>query len=454
MVAQDELIAGKYRLVEPLGTTETVWKAIHETLQTAVAVKLVHRARGEDATKRFLAEAKAAGAVRHHNVVDIIDFGTTESGEPYMVLEYLVGETLRQRLVREPPPSATEIADIVAHALSGLAAVHASGIVHRDLRPENIFLVAEADGAFAKLLDFGVSKLVGGDAERSALTLDGQVLGAPEYIAPEQAGGSRDVDARADLFSAGVILYEALIGRGPFEGQTFRDLLLRDASTVPRVAALRPELGTALSDVIARAMAHDREDRFPDARTMRQALLEALVTIDPEVRDAPGPARGSIALPRASAVAQAPKSPARKRSMLPIAIGGGALVIAAGAIAVQLAVTGGWPALLGLARPADNPGAIGEIAPPDGGIVAVGETSEITLRNVPPHATLHLGPDTWTPAEVDAHRSSDNARWVIFTVPRGPAIELRVEVPGRRPWSTRASTESDAVVRAHLPRSR
>ncbi|MCZ7681812.1 MAG: GNAT family N-acetyltransferase [Sandaracinaceae bacterium] len=132
-----DVLADKYRLIAPLGDPAkgTVWKAEHTTLQTPVAVKFVQRARGEVATKRFLAEAKAAGAVRHQNVVGIIDFGATDEGEPYMILEHLEGETLRARLDRDPPLSAGEVVHIAVHALSGLAAVHDSDIVHRDLRP-------------------------------------------------------------------------------------------------------------------------------------------------------------------------------------------------------------------------------------------------------------------------------------------------------------------------------
>ncbi len=369
MPSAGDVLADKYRLIAPLGDTakRTVWKAEHTTLQTPVAVKFVQRARGEVATKRFLAEAKAAGAVRHQNVVGIIDFGATDEGEPYMILEHLEGETLRARLDRDPPLSAGEIVHIAVHALSGLAAVHDSDIVHRDLRPENVFLVEESDGRIAKLLDFGVSKSLASDGSPT-LTMEGDVLGSPHYISPEQLRGDRDLDARADLYSAGVILYEALAGHRPYPGATFREVVRRRAEDAPELATVRPELAP-LSAVIARAMARERGERFEDARAMRQALLEAAEEVAPEAMRAPGPARGSLTSVRPpSELARPAEAPARS-SRAGAIVGVAIALLVAGAAVVQLAVPGGWPVVLGLEPSPEDPGVSGAITPVDGGTV-------------------------------------------------------------------------------------
>ncbi|HEY8430638.1 MAG TPA: serine/threonine-protein kinase [Sandaracinaceae bacterium] len=369
MPAAGDLIADKYRLVAPLGDASkaTVWLAEHTMLQTPVAVKFVPRTRGEVAVKRFLAEAKAAGSVRHQHVVDIIDFGATDKGEPYMVLEFLRGETLRARLDREPPLSPDAVVHIGVHVLSGLAAVHDAGIVHRDVRPENVFLVEEADGQIAKLLDFGVSKSLSAEGA-TTLTMEGDVLGSPLYVSPEQLRGDRDLDARADLFSVGVVLYEALVGHRPYDGSSFREVVRERNAEVPPVAAFFPALAP-LSEVVARAMARDRDARFEDARSMRAALLEAASAVDAEVMQAPGPARGSLRR-RAPAPAPSPEAgaAARPSGAGKVAVIAGLAVVALGAV-VQLAVPGGWPVLLGLSPRLDNPGVSGAIAPVDGGTV-------------------------------------------------------------------------------------
>src|SRR6185369_7268774 len=149
--------------------------------------------------ERFLNEAKVAASIRHRNVVDILDFGVTDAGEAYMVLEYLHGESLADRMARPPALNLGEIVNVAVLTLSGLSAVHTAGVVHRDIKPENVFLVEDEDGWYPKLLDFGVSKQqqTEGSIARP-LTQEGMLVGTPQYMAPEQARGLRDVDARAD----------------------------------------------------------------------------------------------------------------------------------------------------------------------------------------------------------------------------------------------------------------
>ncbi len=290
------VLGEKYRLESPVGEggMATVWLARHLTLDRPVAVKFVHIAGDPgDVRERFLREARVAAAVRHRHVVDILDFGATDEGRSYMVMEYLEGETLRERLDRAPPLPVGDAVRIVARSLSGLAAVHDAGIVHRDIKPGNIFLVRDADGIFPKLLDFGVSRAAATLEVESVLpSTDNAITGTPQYMAPEQARGMRDIDHRADLYGMGVVLYEALTGKPPFDCEQIGDLIMMILTMDPvPLAELRPDLGEPLSRVIARALARERGARFHDAREMRQALLDAAARTALELagsRESPG----------------------------------------------------------------------------------------------------------------------------------------------------------------------
>lgn len=285
------IIGGKYRLRREIGhgAMGSVWAGVHETLGRAVAVKFL-RPRGvnpETAGARFVAEARMAAAVKHRFVVDIFDFGITEDGQSYMVLELLDGEELGDRMYYGPPVALNEAVGFIGQCLSGLEAVHEANIVHRDLKPENIFLIQDADGLFPKLLDFGISKMNGTDlpgvslrparmsstGRQRALTLPGTIIGTPWYMSPEQLRGASDLDSRTDIYSMGVILYEWLVGKLPFDDDNIGDLLVKITNQGPPIlSTARPELGTALSDVLARAMAPDRDARFANAGEMRDAL--------------------------------------------------------------------------------------------------------------------------------------------------------------------------------------
>jgi serine/threonine-protein kinase len=287
------VVAGKYQLTRLIGQggMGAVWAAVHLELGMEVALKLL-RPEGVSDTRvgeRFVAEARMAAAVKHRFVVDIFDYGT-EHGQPFMALELLQGQELGARIQHGPALPVKDAVRFIAQCLSGLEAVHKAGVIHRDLKPENIFLISDRDGVFPKLLDFGVALMndavSAGENAREAsgprrrrLTKAGITVGTPSYMAPEQLR-AHALDVRADLYSMGVILFELLAGRVPFADDNVADLLVRVMTEdAPRLKDVRPELGRALSDVVSKAMAKDREQRFANADEMRAALNGLIATL-------------------------------------------------------------------------------------------------------------------------------------------------------------------------------
>lgn len=279
MAKAGDVVGSKYRLIHPLGIggMGTVWRAEHLDLRQHVAIKLLD-ARGpnaERAVRRFQREAQIAASIHHRNIVYISDFGSG-GGEPYLVMELLSGVPLSERMVVGEPLSVGAFLRLMEEALQGLAAVHAAGVVHRDMKPENIFLVRQTDGGtFPKLLDFGVSR----STERNqghTITREGVVMGTPEYVSPEQARG-RPADVRSDIYSLGVVMYEALAGRLPFQADNPADLIVAvlNAHPVP-LSSFRPDLGAGISHLVSKAMARDPEARFQSAEEMRGAILALL----------------------------------------------------------------------------------------------------------------------------------------------------------------------------------
>jgi serine/threonine protein kinase len=281
MARAGDVVGSKYRLIHPLGIggMGTVWRAEHLALKQQVAIKLldVKGPQAERAIKRFHREAQIAASVRHRNIVYISDFGI-DDGAPYLVMELLSGVPLSERMVVGEPLGVTTFLRLVEETLQGLSAVHAAGVVHRDMKPENVFLVRDADGTvFPKLLDFGVSR----STERGqghTITREGVVMGTPEYVSPEQARGKM-ADVRSDIYSIGVVVYEALAGRLPFQADNPADLIVAVLNTrPPTLSTFRPELGEALSELVAKAIAREPEQRFQSADEMRHAISSLLAS--------------------------------------------------------------------------------------------------------------------------------------------------------------------------------
>jgi len=266
-------VLGRYEIRRQLGRggMGAVYEAIHRDLKKRVAVKVLFGAlaANEEAKQRFLREGEAASRIRHPHVVDVTDVGT-DGTRSYLVMELLEGEDLASRLDRGPM-TPEEAADILLPVMAGVAAAHEEGVVHRDLKPENIFLSRPKHGGVVpKVLDFGVSK-VAGDGR---LTGTAATFGTPFYMPPEQLRGARQADHKSDQYAIGVVLYECVVGRRPFEAENIYAMLraIGDGE-YPHPRAVRPDLPESLEAVIVRAMQMDPAGRFPSLRAFGAALL-------------------------------------------------------------------------------------------------------------------------------------------------------------------------------------
>lgn len=249
-----------------------VYEARDERTGAAVAVKVVLPS--TEVVDRFEREVLAVSRLESSYVCAILDSGALRSGERYLVMPRLQGMTLHALLAQSAALALPLALSIMDQVLGALEAAHAAGVVHRDLKPANVFLLRAAGPDFVKVLDFGVARLVGGDDGTHTAT--GRAVGTARYMAPEQARGQRDQDARVDVWAAGVLLYEMVTGARPFDGGSWAKTLERvlfDPYVPPRVR--QPELPEAVESVIVRALQRERDARFPDASAMRQELAAA-----------------------------------------------------------------------------------------------------------------------------------------------------------------------------------
>ncbi|MGO9291987.1 MAG: serine/threonine-protein kinase [Polyangia bacterium] len=328
------VLAERYAIVRRIGEggMGAVYEARHAIIGKRVAVKVLLEKflENQELIARLLQEARLASSIGHENIVDVTDYGTTSDGRAFVVMEFLDGESLAQLVMRDAPLPVERSLAILRQVCSALSAAHAKGIVHRDVKPENIYLVRRGELDFVKVVDFGVSKAVhsreeGADMQR--LTRTGTVLGTPLYMSPEQARGGDDVDHRADIWSAGLMLYECLTGEVPFRANNYLGVISQvlTQETVPP-SQLRPELGipAAVDRVVMRALAKDREQRYQQMAEFEHDV-ERLLAGD-----------STVALREASEPSAAP---AGHRLRWPLA----ALGVLALGVAVAVALAGSGP---------------------------------------------------------------------------------------------------------------
>lgn len=296
------LIGDRYRLIRLIGDggMGAVYEARHEMLDSPVALKLLHPelARRAGLVERFLREAQVSARIRSPHVTTVTDVARTPDGGAFLVMELLEGETLQAIMGRLRPLHQDQALDFSLQILLGLEAAHSRGVVHRDLKPDNVFVTPSVGGPIVKLLDFGIAKLRQCPEAQQGLTMPGAMLGTPEYMAPEQALSADSVDARADIYSLGAILYEMLSGRRPAEGSDLAVILSQvRGGQVPRLEQLSNLIPIPLAQVVHQAIHPDPTQRFDSARAMRTALARYAGALSQAGRVAATPIPGGAYLP-------------------------------------------------------------------------------------------------------------------------------------------------------------
>jgi serine/threonine protein kinase len=298
------VVDGKYRLVRLIGEggMGVVYEAVHEEILRSVAIKFLWPAFASDplALKRFHREAQAAGRIGHDNICEVIDVGALGEGVPFIVMPLLKGKSLSDVITECGTVPLARTVDILSQTLDALAAAHAAGIIHRDMKPDNLFLTRVADREdLVKVLDFGVAKVLGDSPGTSgvspSLTQPGSVVGTPSYMAPEQARGEKAIDHRVDVYALGAVMYEMLTGVRMYDGTTYNEVLHKIFSGDMRAPSeVRPDIPFEMESIIMRAVARLPNRRYPDAATFRKALLKAWALVRESALPPPPPTERAV----------------------------------------------------------------------------------------------------------------------------------------------------------------
>jgi serine/threonine protein kinase len=420
-------IANKFLLKRLLGAggMGAVYEAEDMLLKRRVALKLMKAAvaRNKGFVQRFIREGRAANSIEHPNIVRVLDLAVEEdSGSLFIVQELLSGESLADRLSRDKRLSVAEAVALLDPVLEALQHAHSRGIIHRDIKPDNVFLHRDASGAvIPKIIDFGISKVTEEQQEGLTKTQTGTALGTPYYMSPEQIRGDSNIDSRADLWSAAVMGFEMMTGQRPFNGDNYNMLIINIiTSPPPDATTVEPSVPSSVSDVLKRSLKMNRDERYPTARELRDALDEAVlmsgsrvtnvIPLSPSIRPASpiaapvstGPAftADSLASMTIAPEAVTRVAPEKKRSMLPL--------IAGGALALLGAVGFGATKLSSSATP--NTAPVSATAPREAIVVAPSPAvspaiAPTVAQPTPTPAVVAAGPAN-APAPVAATRGS------------------------------------------------
>ena len=337
------VIGERYRILERIGEggMGAVYRAEHTLMKKIVAVKLLHPELGrlDEVAKRFEREAQSASRLNHEHIIQVTDFGRTETGSLFLVMEFLQGESLAAAIKRTGRLAPQRAIAVARQMLSALEHAHAEGVVHRDLKPENVMLVVRQTMPpvdFIKILDFGIAKMSDDVPTDKPLTQAGVVFGTPDYMSPEQAMGDQ-IDGRTDLYSTGVILFEMLTGQKPFAGKSHVEIISQHLTKQPpALRSIAPEVPGALEQVVRRALAKKRDERFRSATEFQSALEMVGEVTNPGLRVRSSSSVPSISLrPLADRVASTwNRIPAQTRRYVPwVAIG--LLVILIGSLTIK-----------------------------------------------------------------------------------------------------------------------
>ncbi|HEX5656094.1 MAG TPA: serine/threonine-protein kinase [Polyangiales bacterium] len=284
-----QLLLDKYKLTRMLGKggMGEVWEGEHQLTGRRVAVKVLSDAylSNKKVTARFGREARAASSVQHEGIVEILDQDRTAEGVPFLVMEFLAGESVGQRIKRKQKLSEGEALKIMLGLLDALDAAHQAGVIHRDLKPDNVFILPGVRGEERiKILDFGISQKA--DEIEQGLTQAGSVLGTPHYMSPEQARGEPNIDVRVDVYAAAVMMYECVVGEVPFDAGNYNALLQIILSRAPQAPRARgAEISAPMEQVLLACLAKKREERPPNARVMRELLASSAEQDDGAILD-------------------------------------------------------------------------------------------------------------------------------------------------------------------------